>query len=115
MLMQRPSHKTQKVTGSRVKADKLRMKSGEPTLVLSKEKGKIGTGEAYMMKGGEKLGLGPIWRSYDVSQESCQSVEDAPSTPSSLQQHIQGEHPPFSFTHLTPQVPCMWCSCILKC
>lgn len=115
-MQQRPSHKTQKVTGSRVKADQLRTKGGEPTLVLSKEKGKIGTDEAYMMKGGKKLRLGPNWRSYDVSQESRQSVEDAPSTPtSSPQQHIRGGHLPFSFTHLMPQVPCMWCSCMLKC
>lgn len=40
--MQSPSHNTQKVTGSRVKADHLRMK-GEPTLVLNKEEGKTGS------------------------------------------------------------------------
>lgn len=88
--MQRPSHKTQRVTGSRVKTDQLRMKSGEPTLVLSKEKGKIGTDEAYLMKG---------VKSWDWDQtggqKSRQPAEDAPSTPTSSPNDVYrvGTHP----------------------
>lgn len=58
--MQGPSHKTQKVTGSRVKADHLRMK-GEPPLVLNKKEGKTGSdgGQCICDERGWEAGIPP--------------------------------------------------------